>query len=104
MQESIGHNTQRHTKEAKSRAPRAVIPAKAGIQHFRGVLDCPIKSDNDKKRGFTNGLISKSQRVIASGAKQPHRRLPRRRLLAMTVYLLSRYVYCHSGLSGIFLI
>jgi len=45
------------TKRAISKTPCAVIPAKAGIQYFQGVLDCPIKSGNDNERGFTNGLL-----------------------------------------------
>ena len=47
------------TKKAISKTPYAVIPAKAGIQYFQGVLDCPIKSGNDNEGGFTNGLLSK---------------------------------------------
>jgi len=47
------------TKKAISKTPCAVIPAKAGIQYFQGVLDYPIKSGNDNEGGFTNGLLSK---------------------------------------------
>jgi len=47
------------TKEFISKTPCAVIPAKAGIQCFQGILDCPIKSGNDNEGGFSNDRIIK---------------------------------------------
>ncbi|TAN44937.1 MAG: hypothetical protein EPN22_04730 [Nitrospirae bacterium] len=52
-------NIAKDTNKSISKTPCAVIPAKAGIQCFQGVLDCPIKSGNDNECDFTNGLLSK---------------------------------------------
>ncbi|TAN42238.1 MAG: hypothetical protein EPN22_13020 [Nitrospirae bacterium] len=48
-----------YTNKAISKTSCAVIPAKAGIQCFQGVLDCLIKSGNDNECGFAYGFLTK---------------------------------------------
>ena len=44
-----------------------VIPAKAGIQSFQNILDCPIKPGNDKQRGFMKIILSLLLFILSTG-------------------------------------